>query len=310
MKAFFFACWILRTQHKTSQKMVLEKPFLQKQTAQAFFPQVKSQRQQGKVNLSALGTFSSSCSLEFIIYVDFCGYLTNGCLNLTISSLRAQASFVFFDSCIPGKIWSLALSRASNICRGRKGRRNRRGRWRKEWWGPQGTKCCFMARVLLEFAWLLSHERPRPTNTQTSDMCIYSQARREGPASENAKIGLKILFQPCNWTHQGRNWFSMPGNWWEFYYFWICKNSIELKSPTVPTSQLLVPDLGHIGDFCPRQQHALAAKSQKPYRLWAHLQAAQLPASSWCLCRWTCLKAVDSRGTGRPICAPFEPHLP
>ena len=132
MRAFLFACWILRTQHKTSQKMVLEKSFLQKQTAQAFFPQVKSQRQQGKMNLSALGTFSSLCSLEFVIYVDLCGYLTHVCLNLTISSLTAQASFVFFDSCIPGKIWSLALSRASNICRGRKGSRNRRGSRRKK----------------------------------------------------------------------------------------------------------------------------------------------------------------------------------
>lgn len=48
---------------------------------------------------------------------------------------------------------------------------------------------------------------------------IYSQGHRNWLASENTKIGLKILYQPCNWTHQGRNWFSMPGNWWEFYYF-------------------------------------------------------------------------------------------
>ena len=122
-------------------------------------------------------------------------------------------------------------------------------------------------------------------------MRLYSEAHREGPSSENTKIGLKILFQPCNWTHQGRNWFSMPGNWGEFYYFWICKNSIELKSPIVSTSQLPSQVWVCSADFCPQQQHALAAKAQKPYRLGAHLQAVWLPASSRRFCRWTRFKS-------------------
>lgn len=33
------------------------------------------------------------------------------------------------------------------------------------------------------------------------------------------KIDIKILDQPCNWTHQGRNWFSVSRNWREFYYY-------------------------------------------------------------------------------------------
>lgn len=38
-------------------------------------PQMKSSRQQGKMNLSTLGMLSSLHSLKFVIYMDFCAYL-------------------------------------------------------------------------------------------------------------------------------------------------------------------------------------------------------------------------------------------
>lgn len=78
-------------------------------------------------------------------------------------------------------------------------------------------------------AYFISRQQSRPTSAQTPSVCCVFKARRGRLASENTKMGLKTLYQPCNWTHQGRNWFAMPGNWWEFHYFWICKVAFGWK---------------------------------------------------------------------------------
>lgn len=53
-----------------------------------------------------------------------------------------------------------------------------------------------------------------PINIQVSYMCYFiHKTMGEWLALKITKIDIKILYQPCNWTHQGRNWFSVSRNW-------------------------------------------------------------------------------------------------
>lgn len=139
-----------------------------------------------------------------------------------------------------------------------------------------------------------------------STCCIF-KARRGRLASENTKTGLKTLYQPCNWTHQGRNWFAMPGNWWEFHYFWICKIAfgwkvqlcrlINFQGHMWSKSVTPVPDRNPPWGL----RHG-NCRQWAIYRLHVYLQAPAPPQTDT-------LKAIDLRGTGGPTHALFDPHL-
>ena len=118
IRASLSACWVLHAQNKTSWKTVLERPFIQRQTA-PFLPKWKAQGiKEGRTSQHwTRFLHRSHWNVQFIwIFVPIC--LVPACLPPWFDHQLLEStdhSFPFADSYLPGKALSLALSRASKI---------------------------------------------------------------------------------------------------------------------------------------------------------------------------------------------------